>query len=130
MFPNLFNTEESTIAFLEDVIGELIPLFPGTYFHVGGDEAVKDQWEASPRVQERMREVGAKTEMEMQSHIVARLEKFLAAHGKRLVGWDEILEGPMPPEATVMSWRGIEGGLKGAAAIAAALLRATFGAET
>ena len=114
VFPNLFNTEESTIAFLEDVIGELIPLFPGTYFHVGGDEAVKDQWEASPRVQERMREVGAKTEMEMQSHIVARLEKFLAAHGKRLVGWDEILEGPMPPEATVMSWRGIEGGLKAA----------------
>lgn len=114
VFPNLFNTEESTITFLENVIGELIPLFPGTYFHIGGDEAVKDQWEASPRVQERMREVGAKTEMEMQSHIVARLEKFLAAHGKRLVGWDEILEGPMPPEATVMSWRGIEGGLKAA----------------
>ncbi len=75
VFPNLFNAEESTIAFLENVIGELIPLFPGTYFHIGGDEAVKDQWEASPRVQERMREVGAKTEMEMQSHIVARLEK-------------------------------------------------------
>ena len=114
VFPNLFNTEESTIAFLENVIGELIPLFPGTYFHIGGDEAVKDQWEASPRVQERMREVGAKTEMEMQSHLVARLEKFLAAHGKRLIGWDEILEGPMPAEATVMSWRGIEGGLKAA----------------
>jgi len=114
VFPNLFNTEESTIAFLEDVIGELVPLFPGTYFHIGGDEAVKDQWEASPRVQARMREVGAKTEMEMQSHIVARLEKFLAAHGKRLVGWDEILEGPLPPEATVMSWRGTEGGLKAA----------------
>ena len=110
VFPNLFNAEESTIAFLEDVIGELIPLFPGTYFHIGGDEAVKDQWEASARVQQRMREVGAKTEMEMQSHIVARLEKSLAAHGKRLVGWDEILEGPLPPEATVMSWRGTEGG--------------------
>ena len=79
VFPNLFNAEESTITFLENVLGELIPLFPGTYFHVGGDEAVKDQWEASPRVQERMREVGAKTEMEMQSHIVARLEKYLAA---------------------------------------------------
>ncbi|WP_372017566.1 family 20 glycosylhydrolase [Pseudoxanthomonas sp. 10H] len=114
VFPNLFNTEESTYQFLENVIGELIPLFPGTYFHVGGDEAVKDQWEASPRVQERMREVGARTEMEMQSHLVARLEKYLAAHGKRLIGWDEILEGPMPAEATVMSWRGIEGGLKAA----------------
>ncbi|WP_024869890.1 family 20 glycosylhydrolase [Pseudoxanthomonas suwonensis] len=114
VFPNLFNAEESTIAFLEDVIGELVPLFPGTYFHIGGDEAVKDQWEASARVQQRMREVGAKTEMEMQSHIVARLEKFLAAHGKRLIGWDEILEGPLPPEATVMSWRGTEGGLEAA----------------
>ncbi|KAF1697139.1 family 20 glycosylhydrolase [Pseudoxanthomonas koreensis] len=116
VFPNLFNTEESTIAFLEDVIDELVPLFPGTYFHIGGDEAVKDQWEASPRVQARMREVGAKTEMEMQSHIVARLEKHLAAHGKRLVGWDEILEGPLPAEATVMSWRGTDGGLAAARA--------------
>ncbi len=114
VFPNLVNAEESTFEFLENVIGEMIGLFPGTYFHIGGDEAVKDQWEASARVQERMREVGAKTEMEMQSHLVARLEKFLAAHGKRLVGWDEILEGPMPAEATVMSWRGIEGGLKAA----------------
>ena len=59
MFPNLFNTEESTYRFLENVIGEMVELFPGTYFHVGGDEAVKDQWEASARVQERMREVGA-----------------------------------------------------------------------
>jgi hexosaminidase len=114
VFQNLFNTEEGTIAFMENVIGELIPLFPGTYFHIGGDEAVKDQWQASARVQERMREVGAKTEMEMQSHIVARLEKYLSAHGKRLIGWDEILEGPLPAEATVMSWRGGEGGLAAA----------------
>ena len=114
VFPNLFNTEDSTYRFLENVIDELIPLFPGTYFHIGGDEAVKDQWVASPRVQAHMREIGARTEMEMQSHLVARLEKHLAAHGKRLIGWDEILEGPMPAEATVMSWRGIEGGLKAA----------------
>lgn len=114
IFPNLVNTEESTYRFLENVIAELLPLFPGTYFHIGGDEAVKDQWEASPRVQQRMREVGARTEMEMQSHLVARLEKFLAARGKRLVGWDEILEGPLPAEATVMSWRGTEGGLQAA----------------
>ena len=114
VFPNLFNTEDSTYRFLENVIDELIPLFPGTYFHIGGDEAVKDQWETSPRVQAHMRQIGARTEMEMQSHLVARLEKHLAAHGKRLIGWDEILEGPMPAEATVMSWRGIEGGLKAA----------------
>jgi len=114
VFPNLVNTEEGTYRFLENVIGEMIPLFPGTYFHIGGDEAVKDQWEASARVQERMREIGAKTEMEMQSHLVARLEKYLAAHGKRLIGWDEILEGPLPAEATVMSWRGTEGGLEAA----------------
>ncbi len=107
VFPNLINTEEGTYRFLENVIGELIPLFPGAYFHIGGDEAVKDQWVASPRVQARMREAGARTEMEMQSHLVARLEKFLVAHGKRLIGWDEILEGPLPAEATVMSWRGI-----------------------
>ncbi len=116
VFPNLVNAEEDTYRFLENVIAELVPLFPGTYFHIGGDEAVKDQWEASPRVQQRMREVGARTEMEMQSHLVARLEKFLAGHGKRLVGWDEILEGPLPAEATVMSWRGIEGGLEAARA--------------
>ena len=114
VFPNLINAEESTYTFFENVLDEVITLFPGTYVHIGGDEAVKDQWEASARVQQRMREVGAKNEMAMQSHLVARLEKFLAGHGKRLIGWDEILEGPLPPEATVMSWRGIEGGLKAA----------------
>ena len=114
VFPHLFNTEESTLQFLENVLAEVVELFPGRYVHIGGDEAVKDQWEASARVQEHMRAVGAKTEMEMQSHMVARLEKFLSAHGKRLIGWDEILEGPLPAEATVMSWRGTEGGLKAA----------------
>ena len=114
VFPNLVNAEEDTFEFLEHVIDEMVELFPGTFFHIGGDEAVKDQWEASARVQQRMREIGANTEMEMQSHLAARLEKHLAAHGKRLIGWDEILEGPMPPEATVMSWRGTEGGLKAA----------------
>ena len=114
VFPNLFNTEESTLQFIENVLTEMIELFPATYVHIGGDEAVKDQWEASARVQQAMREAGAGTEMEMQSHIVARLEKFLAQHGRRLIGWDEILEGPLPEEATVMSWRGTEGGLKAA----------------
>lgn len=114
VFPNLVNAEEGTYRFLENVLSEVVALFPGTYVHIGGDEAVKDQWEASARVQQRMREVGAKDEMAMQGHLVERLEKYLAGHGKRLIGWDEILEAKLPAEATVMSWRGIEGGLKAA----------------
>ncbi len=114
VFPNLFNTEESTLRFLENVLLEVIDMFPARYVHVGGDEAVKDQWIASARVQAHMREVGAKDEMEMQSHLIKRLETFLEQHDRRLIGWDEILEGGLPPEATVMSWRGTEGGLKAA----------------
>jgi hexosaminidase len=84
--------------------------------HVGGDEAVKDQWEASKQVQQRMRALGIKDEMAMQSHIIKRLETFLEQHDRRLIGWDEILEGGLPPQATVMSWRGTEGGLAAASA--------------
>ena len=111
---NLFNTEEDTYRFFEDVLGEMVKLFPGRYVHIGGDEAVKDQWIASPRAQQQMKAQGAKDEMAMQGLMVARLEKFLAAHGKRLIGWDEILEGKLPESATVMSWRGTEGGLEAA----------------
>ncbi len=114
VFPNLFNTEESTFRFLENVLEEVIALFPAKYVHVGGDEAVKDQWKASARVQARMRALGVGDEMEMQSHLIKRLEKYLEQHDRRLIGWDEILEGGLPPEATVMSWRGTEGGLKAA----------------
>lgn len=111
---NLFNTEESTFEFLENVLGEVTTLFPGAYVHVGGDEAVKDQWKGSARVQERIKELGVKDEAGMQSYLIKRLEKFLVAHHKRLIGWDEILEGGLPEEATVMSWRGIEGGIAAA----------------
>ena len=114
VFPNLFNTEESTFVFLENVLEEVIDLFPAAYVHVGGDEAVKDQWIASARVQQRMKELGATDEMQMQSHLIKRLETFLEQHDRRLIGWDEILEGGLPPQATVMSWRGTEGGLKAA----------------
>jgi hexosaminidase len=110
----LFNVEESTFQFLENVLAEVIELFPGSYVHVGGDEAVKDQWQASARVQERMKALGIKDEAGMQSYLIKRLEKFLVAHDRRLIGWDEILEGGLPPEATVMSWRGIEGGIEAA----------------
>ena len=110
----LFNVEESTFQFLENVLAEVVELFPGPYVHVGGDEAVKDQWKSSARVQERMRELGVEDEAGMQSYLIKRLEKFLVAHDRRLIGWDEILEGGLPPEATVMSWRGIEGGITAA----------------
>ncbi|TWI05895.1 hexosaminidase [Luteimonas cucumeris] len=110
----LFNVEESTFRFLENVLDEVITLFPGKYIHLGGDEAVKDQWKASPRVQARMRELGIRTEEEMQSHLLKRLEKHLVAKDRLMIGWDEILAGGLPPEAAVMSWRGTEGGIAAA----------------
>ncbi|HEX7114734.1 MAG TPA: family 20 glycosylhydrolase [Steroidobacter sp.] len=114
IYRNLFNVEESTFAFLEDVLLEVIGLFPGEYVHIGGDEAVKDQWRASARVQQRMRELGIESEEALQSYFVHRIERFLARHGRRLIGWDEILEGGLAPSATVMSWRGIEGAVAAA----------------
>lgn len=116
IYPNLYNVDESTFAFLEDVLTEVMDLFPGEYIHVGGDEAVKDQWQASPRIQAQMRKLGIKDEHALQSYFVQRLEKFLNAHGRKLIGWDEILEGGLAPNATVMSWRGIEGAVAAAQA--------------
>ncbi len=115
IYQNLFNVEESTFAFLEDVLDEVMELFPSEYIHVGGDEAVKNQWQSSPRVQSRMRELGVKDEHALQSYFVQRMEKYLNAHGRRLIGWDEILEGGLAPNATVMSWRGIQGAVAAAA---------------
>lgn len=111
---NLFNADEATMRFLEDVMGQLAKLFPGRYVHIGGDEAVKDQWKASAKMQARIRELGVNGEEGLQAWMIARLERSLSAHGKRLVGWDEILAGKLPPSATVMSWRGTEGGIDAA----------------
>jgi hexosaminidase len=111
---NIFNVEESTIAFLQNVLDEVLALFPSKFIHIGGDEAVKDQWRASPRVQERMRELGVKNEEELQSWFIRRMDQFLTARGRRLVGWDEILEGGLADGATVMSWRGVRGGIEAA----------------
>ncbi len=116
IYPNLYNVEDSTFAFMEDVLGEVLELFPGEYIHVGGDEAVKEQWQSSPRVQQLMRERGVADPHALQSYFIQRVGRFLSAHGRRLVGWDEILEGGLAPEATVMSWRGIDGALAAAAA--------------
>jgi hexosaminidase len=116
IYQSLFNVEESTFAFFQDVLDEVLALFPSEYIHTGGDEAVKNQWHASPRVQARMRELGVKDEHELQSYFVQRIEKYLNQHGRRLIGWDEILEGGLAPNATVMSWRGIQGAVRAAAA--------------
>jgi hexosaminidase len=109
IYSNLYNVEESTFTFLENVLDEVMALFPGEYVHVGGDEAVKDQWQASPRVQARMRALHVADEQGLQSYFIQRIEKYLSAHGRRLIGWDEILEGGIAENATVMSWRGLDG---------------------
>ncbi|MFN3931540.1 MAG: family 20 glycosylhydrolase [Brevundimonas sp.] len=114
VYHTLFNTEESTIAFFEQVLAEVVDLFPGTYVHLGGDEAVKDQWKASPRTQARMRELGVADEAALQSWFIGRMEQYLNQRGRRLIGWDEILEGGLAPNATVMSWRGVEGAVEAA----------------
>ena len=114
VYPTLFNAEESTLVFLENVLDEVLDLFPSEYVHLGGDEAVKDQWKASPRTQARMRELGVADEEKLQSWMIARLEKHLNDHGRRMIGWDEILEGGINPNASVMSWRGVEGAIEAA----------------
>ncbi len=106
--------KEETFKFLEDVIAEVVTLFPGEYFHIGGDECPKVRWEKCPLCQKRMRENKLKNEHELQSYFVQRIEKVLASHGKKMIGWDEILEGGLAPSATVMSWRGEDGGIAAA----------------
>ena len=105
---------DRVFQFLEDVLTEVIDLFPGKYIHIGGDECPKDRWKKCNECQARIREEGLKDEHGLQSYFIRRIEKFLLAKGKRLIGWDEILEGGLAPEATVMSWRGTEGGIEAA----------------
>jgi hexosaminidase len=116
VFPYLFNVNDETFGFLEDVLTETMALFPSSYIHVGGDEAVKDQWKASPAIQARMRALGLKDEDALQSWFIQRMEKYLNAHGRRLIGWDEILQGGIAPNATITSWRGIDGAITAAKA--------------
>jgi len=112
---NVYNAgKEEVFDFLERVLGEVLELFPSKYIHIGGDECPKDQWKANELCQKRMREEGLKDEDELQSWFLRRIEKFLNEHGRSLVGWDEILEGGLAPNATVMSWRGTEGGIAAA----------------
>ncbi|MDB4876578.1 MAG: beta-N-acetylglucosaminidase [Gemmatimonadetes bacterium] len=114
--PHILNPSDSTIAFMQDVLTEVMALFPSEFIHIGGDEAPKTEWKASPRAQARMKELGLSNENELQSWFTTKMDVFLASHGRRLVGWDEILEGGLAPNAVVMSWRGIAGGITAARA--------------
>ncbi len=105
---------EETFKFFEDVLDEVIRLFPSRYIHIGGDEASRRHWKACPKCQQRMKEEGLKNESELQSYMIARIEKYLNSKGRDIIGWDEILDGGLAPNATVMSWRGTEGGISAA----------------
>ncbi len=105
---------DSVFTFLEDVLTEVMELFPSAYIHIGGDEADKTNWKQCPKCQQRMRAEGLKDEKELQSYFIRRIERFIISKNRKMIGWDEILEGGLAPEATVMSWRGVEGGIAAA----------------
>jgi hexosaminidase len=112
----VFNTEDATLTFLQNVLDEVLTLFPSKFIHLGGDECAKDEWKASPAAQARIKALGLKDENALQSWFVHQMDAWLTKRGRRLVGWDEILEGGLAPGATVMSWRGEDGGIEAARA--------------
>ena len=117
IFKEVFCPTDVTFKFLEDVLDETIALFPDSpYIHIGGDEVLKDHWKESPFVQDLMKRENLKDEHEVQSYFIRRIEKFINSKGKKIIGWDEILEGGLAPNATVMSWRGMKGGIEAAKA--------------
>lgn len=103
---------EESFKFLETVLEEVMDVFPSDYIHIGGDEAGKQHWKTCPKCQQRMKEEGMESVDELQSYMIRRIEKFVLSKGRRIIGWDEILDGGLAPDATVMSWRGTEGGIK------------------
>jgi hexosaminidase len=111
VFEDIYCPYEETFEFLETVLSEVIELFPGPYVHIGGDEAPKTRWEESDYVRDLMQREGMTEVAQVQSWFVRRIERFLNSKGKRLIGWDEILEGGVAPDATIMSWRGTIGGI-------------------
>lgn len=116
VFDDIFCPNEETFTFLENVIDEVIALFPGKYIHIGGDETPKTQWKTSTAAQQVMKENNLKTEEELQSYFIQRMERYINSKGKQIIGWDEILEGGLAPNATVMSWRGNTGAIEAARA--------------
>ena len=111
---------DATLAFIDDILAEVIEVFPSKYIHIGGDECPKTQWEKCPKCQARIKKLGFKddehhsAEMYLQSFVISHAEKFLNSKGRQIIGWDEILEGGLAPNATVMSWRGEKGGIEAA----------------
>jgi len=117
IFKEVFCPTEETFKFLEDVLDETIKLFPDSpYIHIGGDEVLKDYWKESAFVQELKKKENLRDEHEVQSYFIRRIEKFVNSKGKKIIGWDEILEGGIAPNATIMSWRGMRGGIAAAKA--------------
>ena len=115
VFDDVFCAGKDTVfAFLEDVLDEVTGLFPSEYIHIGGDECPKVRWETCPACQKRIRDEGLEDEHELQSWFITRMENYLSTLGRKIIGWDEILEGGLAPGATVMSWRGISGGIQAA----------------
>lgn len=105
---------DSVFQFLDDVMDEVLALFPSKYIHIGGDECPKDSWKACPKCQKRIKDLGLKDEEGLQSYFVQRIEKYINSKGRQIIGWDEILEGGIAPNATIMSWRGEKGGIEAA----------------
>jgi hexosaminidase len=114
VFEEVYCPKETTFQFLEDVIDEVVELFPGKYIHIGGDEAPKTRWKNCAHCQQLIKEKGLKDEHELQSYFIQRMEKYINSKGKQIIGWDEILEGGLAPNATVMSWRGTQGAVQAA----------------
>ncbi len=114
VFDDVYCTKDSTFQFLQDVLTEVIALFPGKYIHIGGDECPKTRWKSCTNCQKKIKQEGLKDEHELQSYFIKRIEKFLNSKGKQIIGWDEILEGGLAPNAAVMSWRGTQGGIDAA----------------
>lgn len=114
VFDHIFCSKDETFEFLENVLDEVLELFPSKYIHIGGDEAPKTHWENCPNCQQRIKEEGLKDEHELQNYFITRIEKYLNGKGRQIIGWDEILEGGLAPNATVMSWRGTQGAIEAA----------------
>jgi len=114
VFPDVFCPRDSTFKFLEDVLTEIMDIFPGKFIHIGGDECPKDRWKACSDCQALIKKENLKDENELQSYFIKRIERFVNSKGRQIIGWDEILDGGLAPNATVMSWRGVRGGIAAA----------------
>mgnify|MGYP006166569773 CR=1 FL=1 len=114
VFDDVFCPKDETFAFLENILAEVMVLFPSEYIHIGGDECPKVRWKSCSHCQKRIKDENLKDEHELQSYFIQRIEKFVNSKGRKIIGWDEILEGGLAPNAAVMSWRGTEGGIAAA----------------